>query len=308
MGSNVKLDELATLRAENARLVALLEAQGIDWQVQQPSAPPASIANAIEPATTFTTEHKVALFRRLFRGRSDVYPIRWESKSSGKSGYSPACANEWRAGVCEKPRIKCSDCGHRSLIPLSDEIIYKHLSGEQTLGVYPMLTDDTTLFLAVDFDDAEWREDVMAFAQSCRELGVPIAIEISRSGKGAHAWIFFGARVSARDARGLGSAIISHTCARTRQLKLQSYDRLFPNQDTMPKGGFGNLIALPLQKKPRDSGYSVFVNEALQPYPDQWVFLASIKPMSMHDIEPTILRASGGMHPLDVTFIDEEDQ
>ena len=134
MGSNVNPDELATLRAENARLVALLEAKGIDWKSLSAKPSPVSTSSVVEPTTTFTTEDKVALFRRLFRGRADVYPLRWESKSSGKSGYSPACANEWRAGVCEKPRIKCSDCDHRSLIPLSDEIIYRHLSGEHTLG------------------------------------------------------------------------------------------------------------------------------------------------------------------------------
>ena len=128
------------------------------------------------------------------------------------------------------------------------------------------------------------------------------------TGKGAHAWVFFASRISARDARRLGTAIISHTCARTRQLKLESYDRLFPNQDTMPKGGFGNLIALPLQKWPRESGYSVFVDADLRPYPDQWGFLASIQPMAAHDIEPTILRATGGTHPLDVTFIEDEDR
>jgi superfamily II DNA or RNA helicase len=139
------------------------------------------------------------------------------------------------------------------------------------------------------------------------ELGVPVALEISRSGNGAHAWVFFAGSVYARDARRLGTAIISHTCARTRQLKLTSYDRLFPNQDTMPKGGFGNLIALPLQKKPRETGCSVFVDRALRLYPDQRAFLASIRPMPPHDVEPTILRATGGVHPLDVTFIDEED-
>ena len=128
-----------------------------------------------------------------------------------------------------------------------------------------------------------------------------------RSGQGAHAWVFFAGRVLARDARRLGTAIISHTCSRTRQLQLDSYDRLFPNQDTMPKGGFGNLIALPLQKKPRESGRSIFVDADLLPYPDQWAFLSSIKPMAPHDIEPTILLATGGVHPLDVTFIDEED-
>ena len=250
----------------------------------------------------------MALFRRLFRGRTDVYPIRWESKTTGKSGYAPACGNEWLAGVCEKPRIKCGECNNRLLIPLSDQVIYEHLAGKRTVGVYPLLTDDTCHFLAADFDEAEWREDANAFYQSCHELGVPVALEISRSGNGAHAWIFFSGTVSARDARRLGTAIISHTCARTRQLKLESYDRLFPNQDSMPKGGFGNLIALPLQKHPREKGCSVFVDADLRPYRDQWAFLAAIVPMPAHDIEPTILRATGNAHPLDVTFIDEEDQ
>ena len=294
-------DELSALRAENARLIALLESHGIDWR---PRAPASSLP--AEPSR-LSTDEKVALFRRLFRGRTDVFPIRWESKTTGKSGYAPACANEWRAGVCEKPRVKCGDCGHRLLVPLSDAVIYNHLTGEHTVGVYPLLEDDSCHFLAVDFDEAEWREDAQAFMQSCAELGVPAALEISRSGQGAHAWVFFAGRVSARDARRLGTAIISLTCARTRQLKLTSYDRLFPNQDTMPKGGFGNLIALPLQKVPREEGYSVFVDAELRPYPDQWAFLAAIRPMAADEIEPTILRASGGVHPLDVTFIDDED-
>lgn len=294
-------NDLADLQAENARLIALLEAQGIEWRPQLQSSP-----SAPEPARLSTGE-KVALFRRLFRGRTDVYPVRWEGKTSGKAGYAPACANEWRAGVCEKPRIKCGDCGNRLLIPLSDSVIYDHLAGEHTVGVYPLLEDDSCYFLAADFDEADWRDDARVFIQSCEELGVPAALEISRSGQGAHAWVFFASRVSARDARRLGTAIISHTCSRTRQLKLESYDRLFPNQDTMPKGGFGNLIALPLQKWPRESDFSVFVDAELRPYPDQWAFLAAIQSMAAHDIEPTILRATGGVHPLDVTFIDDED-
>ena len=173
--------------------------------------------------------------------------------------------------------------------------------------MFPLLTDDTCYFLAVDFDEAEWRDDAKAFVQSCREFGVPVALEISRSGNGAHAWVFFARNVPARDARRLGTAIISHTCVRTRQLKLASYDRLFPNQDTMPKGGFGNLIALPLQKKPRENGFSVFVDDSLQPYPEQWDFLSSVQSMPVEDIEPTIFRATGTVHPLDVTFIEEED-
>lgn len=292
--------ELERLRNENARLAGLLDAHGVAWRVTKPLA----TATAAAP---LTTDDKVGLFRRLFRGRTDVYPVRWESKA-GKAGYSPACANEWRVGVCKKPRIKCADCGHRLLVPLTDQTIYDHLAGRHTVGVYPLLEDDSCHFLAVDFDEAEWRSDALAFVQSCRDLGVPAALEVSRSGEGAHAWVFFSSRVAARDARRLGTAIISHTCARTRQLKLTSYDRLFPNQDTMPKGGFGNLIALPLQKVPRESGGSVFVDDELHPYADQWTFLSSVPAMAADDIEPTILRATGGSHPLDVTFIPEEDQ
>ncbi len=297
----------ARLREENARLIKLLQANGIEWQLHQ-LAESSSIQSAKPPfeETRLTAAEKVALFRRLFRGRDDVYPVRWESKT-GKSGYSPACGNEWRAGVCEKPRIKCSDCNHRQLIPLADQIIYDHLAGRHTVGVYPLLPDDTCHFLAVDFDEAEWQEDARAFIESCRELEVPVALEISRSGKGAHVWIFFSSAVSACDARRLGTAIISHTCARTRQLNLSSYDRLFPNQDSLPKGGYGNLIALPLQKKSRDRGYSVFVDDQFQPYVDQWKFLASVRPMAPGSVGPTITRITGGAHPLDVTFISEED-
>ncbi len=300
-----ELDELTRLRAEVARLIALLESHGIDWRLP-PALTTASTPPPPEPSNLSTAE-KVALFRRLFRGRIDVHPVRWESATTGKSGYAPACANEWRPGICEKPRIKCADCGNRSLIPVSDAVIYSHLAGEKTIGVYPLLPDDTCYFLAVDFDKAEWREDAKTFVQSCRELNVPVSLEISRSGNGAHAWIFFTTTVPARDARRLGTAIISHTCSRTRRLSLTSYDRLFPNQDTMPKGGFGNLIALPLQKKPREADHSVFVDDDLRAFPDQWAFLASIESISPLDVEAAILRATGPMHPLDVTFVDEED-
>jgi superfamily II DNA or RNA helicase len=293
-------ESVSALRAENARLIALLEAHGIPWQ-PAPAAVPEPLPSRL------SADEKVRLFGGLFRGRADVYPIRWEGKTSGKSGYSPACANEWRPGVCEKPRIKCSDCANRELLPVTEEVLFKHLAGEHTIGAYPLLTDDTCHFLAVDFDEEQWRDDAVAFAQTGRELDVPVALEISRSGNGAHAWIFFDRRVPARDARRLGTALISRTCARRRQLRLSSYDRLFPNQDTMPKGGFGNLIALPLQKTARDRGCSVFVDDQLQPYADQWAYLSGLPRMSAADIEPTILLATGGTHPLDVTFVEEED-
>ncbi len=295
---------LTALQVENARLVALLEAHGIEWRLPAATQAPLETGHERVP---ISTEEKLALFRRLFQGRADAFPVRWESQSTGKSGYSPACANDRRPGVCQKPAVKCGDCAHRQLLPVTDKVIFEHLAGKRTLGVYPLLADDTCNFLAVDFDEAQWQEDAKAFARSCRELGVPAALEISRSGQGAHAWIFFRSRVSARDARRLGTVLISHTCASTRQLRLASYDRLFPNQDTLPKGGFGNLIALPLQKQARERGCTVFVDEALRPYPDQWGYLSALVRMAPEDIEATILRATGGAHPLDVTFIDDEN-
>ena len=307
--NEAKQIKIEQLRQENLRLKALLDAHGITWE-QEPvtyTAPLPKPTFAHESSPTLDSAEKVALFRNLFRGRTDVYPLRWES-AKGKSGYSPACANEWRSGVCGKPRIKCADCEQRMLLPVTDQVVIDHLTGRQTIGVYPLLTDDTCCFLAVDFDEAEWRDDAHAFMESCRELRVPAALEVSRSGDGAHVWIFFIEAVPAREARKLGAALISHTCARMRQLSLASYDRFFPNQDSLPKGGFGNLIALPLQKNIREQGRSVFVDEHFNPWPDQWSFLASLVRMSLLDVENAIQRATGGGHPLDVAFVTEEDE
>ena len=173
--------------------------------------------------------------------------------------------------------------------------------------MYPLLTDDRCYFLAIDFDEDEWREDAKAVLKTCVLNSLPAALEISRSGNGAHLWVFFAAPTPARDARRLGAALISATCARTRQLKLSSYDRLFPNQDTMPKGGFGNLIALPLQKYPRELGRSVFVDENLQPLSDQWAFLQSIRPLPQERIEATLAKLVGDRHPLDIAYADVPD-
>ncbi|MEM5312607.1 DNA primase small subunit domain-containing protein [Paraburkholderia sp. JHI869] len=263
------LAELPCLQAENARLAALLrEANPADRKRE--AAPPGAPSLVVRGTGTSTlcSHQKV----HLLRGRADVYPLRWESRNSGKSRYAPACANEWRAGICEQPRIRCAEYAHRVLLPLDEQVIYAHLAGDHTVGLYPLMPDGRCYLLAVDFDEESWRDDTMAFRQSCDELDVPVSLEISRSGNGAHAWLFFSSAVTARDARRVGTAVISHTCARTRRLELSSYDRLFPKQDVLPKGGFGNLIVLPLQKQPRERGCSVFVDEALQPVADQWTF------------------------------------
>jgi hypothetical protein len=177
-----------------------------------------------------------------------VYPKRWENSKTDKSGYSPACSNEWKPNFCEKPRIKCGDCQFRSFLPRNDQVIANHLAGTDNLRNRK-----------ADFDKATWQLDVSAFAVACKENNIPYSIEKSRSGKGAHVWLFFSDAVFAIDARKLGSYLLTQAMDKHPELGFESYDRLFPNQDTLPKGGFGNLIALPLQKKPREQGNSVFV-------------------------------------------------
>ncbi|MEC5218768.1 superfamily II DNA or RNA helicase [Actimicrobium sp. GrIS 1.19] len=299
--------EIHQLRAENQMLKTLLAQHGI--AAPQPGVAAKTNNSAIRIiGNELSAEAKVKLFRQLFRGREDIYPVRWISKTSEKPGYSPVCANEWRRGVCEKPRIKCSECSHSLFAPVTDHVVFRHLRGEITAGVYPLLVDNRCYFLAIDFDDGDWREDARAVLKTCVEQDLPAALEISRSGEGAHLWLFFANATPARDVRRLGAALISATCARTRQLALTSYDRLFPNQDTMPKGGFGNLIALPLQKEPRDLGRSVFVDENLQQLPDQWAFLENIQPLPQSRIEAVLTRLVGDRHPLDIAYADVPEE
>lgn len=240
------------------------------------------------------TSEKIAVFRSLFRGRVEVHARRFTSTKTGKSGYAPVCGNEWVKGVCEKPRIKCADCACQQYLPVTDEVVRWHLSGhdprnrEFVLGVYPMLLDERCHFLAVDFDGSHWREDASAFVDTCRRLDLPAALERSRSGDGGHVWWFFAAAVSASLARKLGAHVLTETMEHRPEVGLRSYDRLFPNQDTLPRGGFGNLIALPLQKIPREAGNSVFVDHTLTPYADQWAFLAGLKRLATERVEELV--------------------
>lgn len=234
---------------------------------------------------------KIALYRSLFRGRDDVYPRLFESRKTGKPGYSPACSNEWVREVCDKPRLRCQDCPNRRFLPVTDEVIRQHLSGQDpsgrdfVMGLYPMLLDETCFFLAMDFDQGSWQEDVAAVLESCRQLALPAALERSRSGNGGHLWLFFEEAIPAVLARKLGAHLLTETLERRPEIGLASYDRFFPNQDTLPKGGFGNLIALPLQKHPRERGHSVFVDEHWLPYPDQWAFLSVLGKIARSDAE-----------------------
>jgi superfamily II DNA or RNA helicase len=233
------------------------------------------------PSAPSTAAEKVALFRARFRGRDDIYPRFWSNTRTGRKGYAPACGNEWVRGVCEKPRVKCGECPNQAFLPVEDQVILDHLQGRHVVGVYPLLADETCWFLAADFDKASWTDDVAAFTATCRAHGLPTAVERSRSGNGAHVWFFLSAPMAASAARQMGCYLITETMSRRHQLSMGSYDRLFPNQDTLPRGGFGNLIALPLQHGPRQMGNTVFVDDHFVPHADQWHFL------SMHPcIEP----------------------
>lgn len=239
----------------------------------------------------FTPDQKIALFRKLFRGRTDIFANRWENQH-GRSGYSVACNNEWVKGICNKPRIKCQDCKHRKFTQLSDQIIYRHLAGQQVVGLYPLLHDNTCYFLAADFDKGTWQEEVKAMSQACKQYSIPHTIEISRSGNGAHLWIFFKDRVPAKEARLLGFGLLDKAMEIYPNLSFDSYDRLFPNQDILPEGGFGNLIALPLQRAARMSGNSSFVDSKLQVIQDQWQHLAQIETISAQDVSSLLTKVS----------------
>jgi hypothetical protein len=296
--------ECERLREENVRLRELLdEARGQPREpliecpetLQRSDVASPEVNETPTLVETLSTElsvrEKIALFRSLFHGREDIYAVRWEG-ANGKCGYSPASIRDWDAlRLAPKSEWKKRDKETRQLLPLTDQAVHDHLSGNITVGVYPLLPDETCWFLAVDFDQRTWGQDAGAFLDSCREWNVPAALERSRSGNGAHIWVFFAAPISATVARKLGAALLTRTMERRHQVGLRSYDRLFPNQDTMPHGGFGNLIALPLQKIPRKSGCSVFLDDFLEPIPDQWRYLETVPRMEPMAVE-TIVRGA----------------
>jgi superfamily II DNA or RNA helicase len=275
------LAECERLRVENQQLRERCGLPQVETAAQ-------STANTVEFDSTSATvtsksssDEKVKLFRSLFRGREDVYAVRWEGRN-GKTGYSPAHRKIWSNSFQKRPDEP------KEYFPLTDQVIHDHLTGKLTAGVYPLLTDETCWFLAADFDKATWQDDVRAFLQTCADWKIPAALERSRSGRGGHVWIFFDAPLPAGLARKLGAAILTRTMERRHQLGLDSYDRFFPSQDTMPKGGFGNLIALPLQHLPRSHGNSVFLAADFNPHPDQWAFLSGIQRTSLPEIETLV--------------------
>ncbi|WP_230986444.1 TOTE conflict system archaeo-eukaryotic primase domain-containing protein [Cohnella fermenti] len=226
------LMEIEKLRQENmrlqAQLIKLTRSSDIQGGPVEPPHPPQPYAGQAAVHRFSSVEEKLALFGSLFRGREDVYPIRWEGKQ-GRAGYSPACANEWTS-VCRKPQVKCSACSHQHFLPVTNEVLYKHLDAREnrTVGVYPMLKDENCWFLAMDFDKEQWQEDAAAVMQICGEQRIPAALERSRSGNGGHIWLFFEKPVEASTGRKLGAILLMLSMNRRYQLGLDSFDRMFP--------------------------------------------------------------------------------
>ena len=288
--NEAEINELNRLRAENARLRALLTRHGI--AADEPE-------SALPRKPALSLDEKVALFRGLFQGREDVFARRWFSSSSGKSGYQPVCAREWNREYCDKKKYKCAECPNREFQTLGYNDIYRHLEGKDSngrdvVGVYAILPDNSCRFLCCDFDDKScehgYQKDVLAYVNVCRDWGVPAYIERSRSGNGAHVWILFDEHIKAQTARRLGNAILTEAMEREGRMSFKSYDRFFPNQDFMPTGGFGNLVALPLQGRARKDGNSVFVDDDFIPFSDQWAYLQRMKKMTAAEIEMLVPR------------------
>lgn len=283
---NLLVAQNEILRKENTELRYLLCAHGIEYK-PRPTNVIDSIYSPISlPVFKLSLEERVALFMSLFKGREDVFARRWFNKSTGKAGYQPVCVNEWRRGVCDKKTYKCAECPNRDFAPLTSQDVYRHLEGKDenccdVVGLYAIMPDNNCSFLCTDFDDKSckhgYKDDVLAFAEVCRDWQIPYAIERSRSGNGAHVWIFFAEPLPAFKARRLGNAILTEAMNHDGRMSLNSYDRFFPNQARMPEGGFGNLVALPLQGHARKNLNSVFVDDNFLVYKDQWSFLYNIK-------------------------------
>ena len=292
---------LYKLEEENSRLKTLLSKHGISYEEskQEPTPVVSKSENKDSAMQRLSLQEKVKLFRSIFKGREDVFAKRWYSDVTKKSGYQPVCEREWNSEFCDKRKYKCTECPNRLFASLTDEHIYNHLAGKDNferdvVGVYPIMSDNTCNFLCTDFDDKScehgFQNDVLAFVGICKEWEIPCYIERSRSGNGAHVWIFFETPITATKARKLGKTILSEAMNKDVRLSFNSYDRFFPNQDTLPEGGFGNLVALPLQGKARRDGNSVFVNEEFQSYTDQWDFLLKVQKIDETRITDIILK------------------
>ena len=292
---NKLLRQYEVLHKENEVLRSLLKIHGIEYETRMKEDMNKPIYSLVSvPTITLSIDERIRLFQSLFKGREDVFARRWFSKTTGKSGYQPVCINEWKQGLCDKKKYRCVICPNRNFAPLTTQDMYRHLEGKDeyccdVVGLYAIMQDNNCAFLCADFDDKNckygYKEDVLAYVGVCREWLIPYAIERSRSGNGAHVWIFFEAPLPASKARRLGNAILTEAMTHNGQMSFNSYDRFFPNQDYLPEGGFGNLVALPLQGQARRKENSVFVDNDFLVYKDQWAFLYNLKKIQESTID-----------------------
>lgn len=292
---NKLLRQYEVLHKENEVLKSLLKIHGVEYETRMKEDMNKPIYSLVSvPTITLSIDERIRLFQSLFKGREDVFARRWFSKTTGKSGYQPVCINEWKQGICDKKKYRCAICPNRNFAPLTTQDMYRHLEGKDeyccdVVGLYAIMQDNNCAFLCADFDDKNckygYKEDVLAYVGVCREWLIPHAIERSRSGNGAHVWIFFEAPLPASKARRLGNAILTEAMTRNGQMSFNSYDRFFPNQDYLPEGGFGNLVALPLQGQARRKQNSVFVDNDFLVYKDQWAFLYNLKKIQESTID-----------------------
>lgn len=248
---------------------------------------------------------KLELFRSLFTGRKDVYAHGYRRKDGG-IGYTPACANEWKAGICPKAahqRVRCAECTNRVFPELRDAAIIAHFKGNDdrfrdVLGQFVLDRDCNTKVLVIDFDKADWKEATNAVRLVAKRRGINAAVERSRSGNGAHIWFFFLEPISAKTAREFGSCLITEAAARNKTITFEAFDRMLPAQDTIPDGGFGNLIALPFQGKAQREGNSLFVDEQFEPFPDQWLYLSQVQLIPRSTVQNLIETTGDNPHGL----------
>lgn len=253
------------------------------------------------------TDKIVSVFFMMFcRGRKDVYNLRYTNPKSGKNGYYTQCFNRWdrNCHIQKRDGVRCKDCELRAYKPITLPLIKAHmngtdLNGNDVVAIYPMLENNLCQLLVFDFDnhakgaeqddyanvDDSWKEEINALRRICKNLNVDAVVERSRSGQGAHLWIFFKERIPARLARRFGFALLEKGAESVNLKSFKYYDRMIPTQDALPEGGLGNVIALPLQGMALKDGNSAFVDENWNAYEDQLKVLAGTKRLTKQEVE-----------------------